>query len=91
VAGGYPGPYRKGDSITINETALAKTGARLFIAGAQRDEGASAAAKLRSTGGRVLAASAWGTDADEAWARAYEALGAVSFEGMAYRKDIGRE
>jgi phosphoribosylamine--glycine ligase len=87
VAGGYPGPYRKGDSITINETTLAKTGARIFIAGAQRGEGA----ELCTAGGRVLAASAWGADADEAWARAYEAMGAVGFEGMAYRKDIGRE
>jgi phosphoribosylamine--glycine ligase len=86
VADGYPGPYRKGDSITINKKALEKTGARIFIAGAQRS-----AEELRTSGGRVLAASAWGADADEAWARAYEALAAVRFEGMAYRKDIGRE
>jgi phosphoribosylamine--glycine ligase len=85
VAGGYPGSYRKGDRITINEDALAKTGARIFIAGAER------AAELRTSGGRVLAASAWGADADDAWTRAYQALGAVNFEGMAYRKDIGRE
>jgi phosphoribosylamine--glycine ligase len=88
VADGYPGAYRKGDRITINENALAKTGARIFIAGAQR---AGGAAELRTSGGRVLAASAWGADADEAWTRAYQALEAVSFEGMAYRNDIGRE
>jgi phosphoribosylamine--glycine ligase len=85
VADGYPGSCRNGDSITINERALAKTGARIFIAGAQRADGA-----LRSSGGRVLAASAWGADSDEARTRAYEALGAVSFAGMAYRNDIGR-
>jgi phosphoribosylamine--glycine ligase len=87
VAGGYPGAYRKGDPIAVNKAALAKTGARLFIAGAERVPGTL----LQTSGGRVLAASAWGADADQAWARAYEALGAVSFEGMAYRKDIGRE
>jgi phosphoribosylamine--glycine ligase len=38
-----------------------------------------------------LAVSAHGGDADDARERAYEALGLVSFEGMSYRKDIGRE
>jgi phosphoribosylamine--glycine ligase len=90
VADGYPGPYRKGDPITIDENALAKTDARIFIAGAQRIETAAGPA-LQTAGGRVLAASAWGTDANQAWDRAYEALGAISFPGMAYRKDIGRE
>ncbi|WP_010257225.1 phosphoribosylamine--glycine ligase [Treponema primitia] len=90
VADGYPGAYRKGDPITLDAAALAKTGARIFIAGALLDEGA-AVPVLRSSGGRVLAASAWGADADQAWTKAYEALGALSFAGMAYRKDIGRE
>jgi phosphoribosylamine--glycine ligase len=86
VAGGYPGPYRKGDPIVINEAALAKTGARIFIAGAGR-----AGQELRTAGGRVLAASAWGADGEAARKNAYEALAAASFEGMAYRKDIGLE
>jgi phosphoribosylamine--glycine ligase len=90
VAGGYPGSYRKGDPITLDETALAETGARIFIAGAQQHEDA-AGTGLRTIGGRVLAASAWGIDADQARIRAYQALGAVSFTGMAYRKDIGKE
>jgi phosphoribosylamine--glycine ligase len=89
VAGGYPGSYRKGDRITLDETALAKTGARIFIAGARQE--ADTGPGLRTAGGRVLAASAWGIDADQAWTRAYQALGAVSFAGMDYRKDIGRE
>jgi phosphoribosylamine--glycine ligase len=90
VAGGYPGPYHKGDRITINERAIARTGARLFIAGAERGEGA-ARAELHTSGGRVLAASAWGAGADEARTRAYEALGAVGCAGMGYRNDIGLE
>ncbi|GHU71864.1 phosphoribosylamine--glycine ligase [Spirochaetia bacterium] len=91
VAEGYPGAYHKGDSITINEKGFVKTGAQLFIAGAQRDSGGASDAELRTSGGRVLAVSAWGGNADEAWTRAYEAMGFISFEGMAYRKDIGRE
>jgi phosphoribosylamine--glycine ligase len=99
VAEGYPGSYRKNDTISINEKDFAKTGARLFIAGAHREsvegEGAAPAAssgsELRTSGGRVLAVSAWGGDADEAWTRAYGAMNCISFEGMACRKDIGRE
>lgn len=87
VAGGYPDSYRKGDPITINREELAKTGARLFIAGAAGSEGGD----LFTAGGRVLAVSAWGTDGDEAQARAYEALKALRFNGMAFRRDIGRE
>jgi phosphoribosylamine--glycine ligase len=91
VAAGYPGDYRKGDPIAINEAALAKTGARLFVAGAQRGAGGALGSGLRTAGGRVLAVSALGANADDAWERAYRALGAVGFEGMDYRRDIGRE
>ncbi|MFP3090567.1 phosphoribosylamine--glycine ligase [Treponema sp. TIM-1] len=87
VAGGYPGSYRKGDPITIDREVLAKTGARLFIAGASTGD----AGDLYTAGGRVLALSAWGSDGDEAHARAYQAIEAVHFNGMAFRRDIGRE
>jgi phosphoribosylamine--glycine ligase len=91
VAEGYPGPYRKGISIALNETAIARAGAKLFIGGAQRNTGGPFGSGLRSSGGRVLAVSAFGADADEAWVNAYRAMGAIDFEGMSYRKDIGRE
>jgi phosphoribosylamine--glycine ligase len=90
VAEGYPGSYRRGDPVAIDRAALAKTGARIFIAGAGRVAGA-AGPELQTTGGRVLSASAWGADGDAARKQAYEALAAVSFEGMSYRKDIGLE
>jgi phosphoribosylamine--glycine ligase len=91
VAGGYPGAYHKGDPIAINEAALAAAGVKLFIAGAQRGGGGPPGSGLRTSGGRVLAASAWGAGADEAWTKAYRGLRAVGFDGMDYRKDIGRE
>jgi phosphoribosylamine--glycine ligase len=89
VAAGYPGAYHKGDPIAINETALAAAGVKLFIAGAQRSAGGLPGTGLRTSGGRVLAASAWAADAGEARTKAYQGLKAVSFEGMDYRRDIG--
>jgi phosphoribosylamine--glycine ligase len=87
----YPGAYRKGDPIAINPTGISRSGAKLFIAGAQRGQGGHLGSGLRTAGGRVLAVSAKGADADEAWEKAYEAMRFVDFEGMAFRKDIGRE
>jgi phosphoribosylamine--glycine ligase len=89
VAAGYPGNYRRGDPIRVNPEALAKTGARLFFAGALGEPGGAPNSELYCSGGRVLAVSAWGADAGEARKRAYGALEAVSFEGMDYRRDIG--
>jgi phosphoribosylamine--glycine ligase len=84
VAGGYPGPYRKGYPITVDEKRLAQSGGRLFIAGAEaKPEG------LVSSGGRVLAASAWGADPQAARAASYAALESVSFADMGFRRDIG--
>jgi phosphoribosylamine--glycine ligase len=95
VADGYPGPCRKGDAITINAAALAKTGAKVFISGASASKEAAAAeaaeAELRTSGGRVLTVSTFGANADEAHARAYAGLEAVKFDGMGYRRDIGME
>jgi phosphoribosylamine--glycine ligase len=91
VADGYPGPYHTGDPIAVNPTGLARTGAKLFIAGAQRGQGGAQGSGLRTSGGRVLAAAATGATAADARAAAYEALGFVNFEGMTYRKDIGAE
>jgi phosphoribosylamine--glycine ligase len=89
VAEGYPGPYRKGDPIAINSTGLAKSGAKLFVAGARRGAGGPPGSGMRTAGGRVLAVSARGGSPEEARTRAYEALRFVNFEGMGFRKDIG--
>ncbi|MDR0877071.1 MAG: phosphoribosylamine--glycine ligase [Treponema sp.] len=91
AAEGYPGSYRKGDPIAINEAAFKRTGAHLFAAGASRGAGGPFGSGLRTAGGRVLTVSAFGNNADEARETAYRALGAINFEGMCYRKDIGRE
>jgi len=98
VAEGYPGAYRKGDPIDVDQAAAAAAEARVFLAGATLDAdalacgmgpGATEAGVLRTSGGRVLTVAAHGADGAQAQARAYQALGAVHFEGMGYRKDIG--
>jgi len=91
VAEGYPGPYRKGDPIAINPADFERTGAKLFVAGASRGTGGPLGSGLRTQGGRVLSVSAMGSDADDAFTKAYQALRFISFEGMGYRTDIGRE
>jgi phosphoribosylamine--glycine ligase len=44
-----------------------------------------------TAGGRVLTVVATGADYRTAIDRAYEAVGLISFEGMQYRRDIGRK
>lgn len=98
VSRGYPGSYPKGLPMTIDAAAVAKAGAKVFIAGAtmnQRVGGARSGdravmdGELVTSGGRVLAASAFGPTVDEARERAYAALKSVSFDGMFFRRDIG--
>jgi phosphoribosylamine--glycine ligase len=47
--------------------------------------------KVVTVGGRVLGVTALGQNLDAAVARAYEGVAKVSFEGMHFRKDIGRK
>ena len=45
--------------------------------------------KVVTNGGRVLCVTALGDSLKMARARAYEAVDAIRFDGMQYRKDIG--
>lgn len=85
VSGGYPQKYAKGKEISLDAGKIGADGAKVFVAGAVRDD----SGKLVTSGGRVLAVSAHGGTFDEAWRRAYDALGGVSFEGAFHRNDIG--
>lgn len=84
VSGGYPAAYKKGYEISIDSKIMKNTGAKVFIAGGVEKDG-----KLVTSGGRVLACSAFGKTFDEAHKASYEALKGVSFTDMFYRKDIG--
>lgn len=85
VSGGYPLKYAKGKKITLDAAKIESTPAKVFIAGAVKNENN----ELLTSGGRVLACSAHGETFEEAWKKAYSAMEGISFEGMFYRKDIG--
>jgi phosphoribosylamine--glycine ligase len=60
-------------------------GVRIFHAGT-----AERAGGLVTAGGRVLGVTATGAGLDQAIERAYAAVERIHFEGMHYRRDIGR-
>lgn len=87
VSGGYPGDYKKGLEITFNEAILNASTAKVFVAGAV--SGRRGVGDMLTSGGRVLACSAYGETFKEAWEKAYQGISAVKFDGAFYRKDIG--
>lgn len=83
ASAGYPGPYESGKPI---EGLEAVRDAVVFEAGTKIEHGRKVTA-----GGRVLGVTAKGSDLHESIDKAYEACAAISFEGMQYRRDIGRK
>ena len=83
AAGGYPGPYSKGDVISGLESADSDT-TKVFHAGTLLDDG-----NVVTNGGRVLCATALGNNVSEAQQRAYELADKISWNGMFMRRDIG--
>ncbi|KAH0566410.1 hypothetical protein GP486_000193 [Trichoglossum hirsutum] len=101
AAGGYPGPYARGVemkldntgegkdkwipylTVTSNQLTLLLSDTRLFHAGTTMDNDI-----LRTSGGRVIAASATANTLELAVSNAYKGVNSVHFEGMHYRKDI---
>ncbi len=80
AAGGYPGPYQKGTEITLDEIS---EGTTIFHAGTSIVDG-----KLKTSGGRVIAASATADSLEGAVKCAYQGINGIHFEKMHYRKDI---
>jgi phosphoribosylamine--glycine ligase len=85
ASGGYPGSYETGKPIHGVEAAES-TGATVFHAGTRTGPGG-----LETSGGRVLGVTAGGDDLPTAIARAYRAVEPIGFDGMHYRRDIGRK
>jgi phosphoribosylamine--glycine ligase len=85
ASGGYPGTYRTGVPIDGIDAAEARQGVRVFHAGTAERDG-----KLVTAGGRVLGVTATAADLGDAVARVYAAIADISFEGMHFRRDIGR-
>jgi len=85
AAAGYPATPATGQVIT---GADADPGAdvTVFHAGTTVKDG-----HLVTAGGRVLTVVGRGADHADAMQKAYAAVGAITFEGMHYRSDIGRK
>ncbi len=86
AAEGYPGSYRKGDEILGLEGAAKMQDLVVFHAGTTMKGDKSVTA-----GGRVLGVTALGTTVKEAIGRAYQGVAAISWEGVHYRRDIGKK
>jgi phosphoribosylamine--glycine ligase len=86
AAGGYPGDYVKDKEISGLEAAARLDEIVVFHAGTKR-----AGDKIRTSGGRVLGVTGLGTTIKEAIDKTYQAVEKIKFEGMHYRKDIGKK
>jgi phosphoribosylamine---glycine ligase len=86
AARGYPQKPQTGDRVHGLEEARSLENVTIFHAGTARNE----AGEIVTSGGRVLGITATGKDLDEALRRAYNAVGKISFEGMQFRRDIGK-
>ena len=84
AAGGYPGSYEKGKVISGLDAEVDETSGKVFHAGTSLVEG-----EVVTNGGRVLCATALGSNVTEAQQRAYDLVNQIDWDGVYYRKDIG--
>lgn len=81
AAGGYPGSYSKGDTIT--GIPADTSDGKVFHAGTKLDNG-----QVVTSGGRVLCATAMAQTVTEAQAKAYEQVKQIHWDKVYYRHDI---
>jgi phosphoribosylamine--glycine ligase len=83
VSGGYPEAYEKGKELT----GASKNPDGLFIhAGTKLEDG-----KTLTSGGRVMACTAFGNSLVEAQKKAYQMADLITFDKMYFRRDIGND
>jgi phosphoribosylamine--glycine ligase len=85
AAGGYPGNYERGRIISGLEELRSWSDGMVFHAGTARRDGA-----VVTNGGRVLGVTALGDTVADALDEVYRAIAEIGWEGMHYRRDIGR-
>ena len=86
AAAGYPGAVKNGSAITGLDAAARVPDVTVFHAGTALRDG-----QIVTAGGRVLTVVATGSDYSAAIGRAYQAVALISFDGMQFRRDIGRK
>ncbi len=82
---GYPGSYPTGLPIGGLDSLAEQGDVIAFHAGTALKDG-----QVVTAGGRVLAITALGGDLPDALNTAYSGVGHIHFDGMHYRRDIGR-
>jgi phosphoribosylamine--glycine ligase len=85
ASGGYPGKYETGKPITGLDQVKGTDDVFVYHAGTKAGDG-----QILTAGGRVLGVTALGDNLDEALDKAYKATEKIHFDGMHYRRDIGR-
>ncbi len=84
---GYPGKYSKGIDITEDIRALEENKNVIVVhAGTRQSDG-----KILTSGGRVVAVTALGSDFSECREIVYSAIDERELKDLFYRKDIGHE
>jgi phosphoribosylamine---glycine ligase len=83
----YPRSGSKGLPISGLDAATALDDVLVFHAGTMR----AADGAIATAGGRVLTVVGRGATYEQAIERAYDGVSRISFEGMHYRRDIGRK
>ncbi|MCM8780555.1 MAG: phosphoribosylamine--glycine ligase [Candidatus Omnitrophica bacterium] len=93
ASGGYPGKYEKGKEIIGLEEVAKMKDIIIFHAGTKRLLPTTQQSTVRylTDGGRVLGVAGLGEDIRSAIDRTYQAVEKIRFEGMHYRRDIGRK
>ena len=84
AAAGYPGTPQAGDEIIGVDRADSRNAVDVLHAGTKRNEDGA----LVAAGGRVLSVTAAGDTLVDARARAYVAVGDISWAGERHRSDI---
>ena len=85
ASGGYPGKFESGKEIKGLDEAEQIPDVKVLHAGTRRQGNATV-----TSGGRVLGVTATGESLATALQKAYQAAAKIQFDGMHYRKDIGR-
>jgi phosphoribosylamine--glycine ligase len=83
---GYPGSVTNGVPITGLDLASQLPDVTVFHSGTKLEGD-----QVVTNGGRVLTVVGTGATYQDAIARAYQGVSAIKFEGMQYRRDIGRK
>jgi len=93
ASGGYPGEYEKGKEISGIEEAEKDKDVVVFHAGTKllTTTDLRLTTKIVTSGGRVLGVTGLGQTIKEAIDKTYQAVEKIHFEGMHYRRDIGRK